>query len=80
MMITTNQQLEEHLDHEFFARFDDVRERYSAELEDLRQNELAEDDYMNYLTQVDEAGFGDDVEAYEASWARTFDFYTQLGG
>ena len=63
---------QEHADHVFGAQYDDVRERYAAELEDLRQDDLQYQWYTGYMTKVWDAGFGTDDEAYEASWKRTF--------
>ena len=34
-------QQQEHADHVFGAQYDDVRERYASELEDLRQDDLS---------------------------------------
>ena len=63
---------QEHADHVFGAQFDDVRERYAAELEDLRQDDLQYEWWEEYMTKVWNAGFGDDSDAYEDSWKRTF--------
>ena len=63
---------QEHADHVFGAQYDDVRERFAAELEDLRQDDLQYEWWEEYMTKVWEAGFGDDLDAYEDSWKRTF--------
>ena len=59
----------EHLEHEFGAQFDDIRERYASEIEDLRQDDLAYADEMEYRQKVYDAGFGDDCGAYENATA-----------
>jgi hypothetical protein len=56
----------------YFAGSDSIRERYAAEIEDMKQDALASDAWYEYLHQVESAGFGDDTVAYEASWRRTF--------
>ena len=66
-------QLQDHLDHEFGAQYDNVRERYSSELEDLKKDDLAYADETKYRQKVYDAGFGDDCEAYEESWKRTIE-------
>ena len=68
-------QLQEHLDHEFSAQYDDVRERYASEMRDIRMDEEMEREHYEYLWKVKEAGFGDDCEAYEANWQRTLNYY-----
>ena len=68
-MIDTYQ---EHQDHVFGAQYDDVRERYASEIEDMRQYDLSYEYEMQYRTKVWEAGFGDDLDAYEDPWKRTF--------
>tara|TARA_R110002167_G_scaffold65261_3_gene184393 strand:+ start:105 stop:371 length:267 start_codon:yes stop_codon:yes gene_type:complete len=69
---------QEHADHVFGAQFDDVRERYASELEDLKACGWADEDEMKYRQTVYESGFGDDIDAYESSWKRTF-AYAQSG-
>tara|TARA_Y100000356_G_scaffold19168_1_gene13633 strand:+ start:337 stop:585 length:249 start_codon:yes stop_codon:yes gene_type:complete len=64
-------QYQEHMDHEFGAQYDDVRERYHAERLDIEAYEQAEEDYYEYMSKVYQAGFGDDSEAYE-------DYFKQL--
>ena len=56
----------EHADHEFGAQYDDIRERYASEIQDMRYDEESEREYYEYLQKVYDAGFGDDWEAYEA--------------
>jgi hypothetical protein len=63
---------QEHADHVFGAQYDDVRERYAAELEDLKADDRAYEYEQQYRTKVWEVGFGDDLDAYEDSWKRTF--------
>ena len=70
-MIDTYQ---EHQDHVFGAQYDDVRERYAAELEDLRADDRAYEYEQQYRTKVYEAGYPDTFEGmdeYEDSWKRT---------
>ena len=67
-----NNLAQEHADHVFGAQYDDVRERYAAELEDLKADDLNYQYEMEYRQKVYEAGFGDDLDAYEDSWKRTF--------
>ena len=64
-------QYQEHMDHEFGAQYDDVRERYSAEIKDLEMYAKSEEEHYEYMGKVYEAGFGDDSEAYE-------DYFKQL--
>ncbi len=70
-MILASQQLQEHLDHEFGAQYDDVRERYASEIEDMKHWAEAEDEHYEYMQKVYDAGYGEDADAYEASWKRT---------
>ena len=68
----------EHADHVFGAQYDDVRERYHREAEDMRNESLMSDEYQEYMQKVYDAGFGEDAEAYEANWARTIEYYESL--
>ena len=70
-MLLASEQLQEHLDHEFGAQYDDVRERYASEIQDMRNYEESEREHDEYMQKVYDAGFGDDDRAYEASWKRT---------
>ena len=76
-MFSRAQQLE--VEEEFYAKQDAIRERYSAELRDLRMNDLIEQEYHEYMQKVHAAGFGYDSDAYEASWKRTITYYEQQG-
>ena len=58
---------QEHADHVFGAQYDDVRERYASEMEDLRMDDLIYQDEMEYRQKVHDAGF-DSAEEYEAYW------------
>jgi glutathionyl-hydroquinone reductase len=51
---------------DYFAKDDAIRERYAAELEDLRADDAAYAYEQEYMQKVYEAGFGDDWQAYEA--------------
>ena len=67
-----NNSAQEHLDHVAWAQYDAVRERYASELEDLKADDRQHEYEMQYRQKVYEAGFGDDLDAYEDSWKRTF--------
>jgi hypothetical protein len=73
----TYSQSQEHYDHVFGAQYDDVRERYASELEDIKAMERADLYEMEYRHLVTEAGFPDTLEGmdeYEASWKRVFEY------
>lgn len=72
-MFSRAQQLE--VEEEFYASQDAIRERYACQIEDARREALIEQEYTEYMTKVWDAGFGDDYEAYEAYWKRTFEYY-----
>ena len=72
---------QEHQDHVFGAQYDDVRERYASELEDIKAMERADRYEEEYRYLVTQAGYPDTFEGmdeYEASWKRTF-AYAQSG-
>ena len=62
---------QEHADHVFGAQYDDVRERYSAEIADMS---AADEEHSEYMQKVYDAGFGHDDEAYEELWKRTIKY------
>lgn len=66
--------LQEHMDHEFGAQYDHVRERYACQIEDARREALIWQEEQEYMTRVWDAGHGTDYEAYEAAWQRTFEY------
>tara|TARA_R110000824_G_scaffold294994_1_gene483394 strand:- start:65 stop:298 length:234 start_codon:yes stop_codon:yes gene_type:complete len=68
---------QEHADHVFGAQYDDVRERYSAEIEDMRLEGLIDHEHNKYMQKVYDAGFGEDDEAYESSWKRTIEYFKE---
>ena len=70
-MLLQSQQLQEHLDHEFGARYDDVRERYASEIACMNE---ADEEHGEYMQVVYDAGYGDDSDAYEANWKRTKEY------
>lgn len=72
-MFSLAQQLE--AEEEFYAKQDAIRERYACQIEDARREALIEQEMQDYYNKVWEAGFGTDVEAYEAYWKRTFEYY-----
>jgi hypothetical protein len=77
----TYSQSQEHYDHVFGSQYDDVRERYASELEDIKAMERADFYEMEYRHLVTEAGFPDTLDGmdeYEAMWKRTFE-YAQSG-
>ena len=70
----THSQSQEHQDHVFGSQYDDKRERYAAELEDIRAMEQADLYEQEYRWRVHEAGYPDTLEGheqYEAAWTRT---------
>ena len=64
---------------DYFAKDDAIRERYWREAEDMRNESLMSDEYQEYMQKVYDAGFGEDVDAYEADWKRTFEYAEQQG-
>lgn len=74
-MFTRAQQLE--AEQEFFSKQDDIRERYFAELRDIRAETLIEQQHHEYMNKVWAAGYGDDADAYESYWTRTLKYYEQ---
>ena len=58
---------------DYFAKDDSIRERYASERLDLRMYEESEKEHYEYMQKVQDAGFGDDDEAYEASWKRSLE-------
>jgi glutathionyl-hydroquinone reductase len=64
---------------DYFAKDDAIRERYHREAEDMRNESLMSDEHQEYLQKVYDAGFGEDVEAYEESWKRTLNYYENQG-
>ena len=74
-MLLQSKLFQEHLDHEFGARYDDVRERYASEIEDMKHWAEAEEEHHEYMQLVHDAGFGEDADAYEASWRRSFNYF-----
>ena len=70
-MLLQSQLLQEHLDHEFGAGYDDVRERYAS---DIASMEGADEEHGEYMQVVYDAGYGDDDRAYEANWKRTIEY------
>ena len=73
-MSLQSQLLQEHLDHEFGARYDDVRERYASEIRDLQMFAESEQEHYEYMQKVYDAGYGDDSDAYESYWKRTMEY------
>ena len=71
--------MQEHADHVFGAQYDDVRERYASEIQDMRDYEESEREHYEYLHKAHDAGFGNDYEAYEAQWERTLNYYENQG-
>ena len=71
-MLLQSQQLQEHLDHEFGARYDDIRERHASEIACMNE---ADEEHGEYMQVVYDAGYGDDDRAYEANWKRTIAYF-----
>ena len=69
--------MQEHADHVFGAQYDDIRERYASEIQDMRDYEESEREHYEYMQKVYEAGFGDDDQAYENSWKRTEAYFNE---
>jgi hypothetical protein len=77
----TYSQSQEHYDHVFGSQYDDTRERYASELEDLKADSLAYGEEMRYRQTIIDAGYAGTLEGmdeYEASWKRIFQ-YAQSG-
>jgi len=68
----------EHADHVFGAQYDDVRERYASEIQDMRDYAESEQEYYEYMWKVKEAGFGEDWGAYERQWERTLNYWANF--
>ena len=65
---------QEHADHVEGARYDDVRERYASERRDLEIYDLQTQEHDDYMNRVWAAGYGEDIDAYEADWKRTMQY------
>lgn len=76
-MYSSTQQADDSWD-DYFAKRDSIRERYHREAEDMRRESEIDHEYCEYMQKVQDAGFGTDDEAYEASWKRTLDYYEHL--
>ena len=70
-MFSRAQQLE--VEEEYFAKQDAIRERYAHELEDIKHDELIEQDWHDYMNRVHAAGYTD-AEDYELYWKRVFEY------
>ena len=77
MTLVCNPQLQEHLDHEFGAQYDDIRERYASEIRDLEIDNRMTAWHNEYMQKVYDAGYGDDDQAYEASWKRSEAYFEE---
>jgi hypothetical protein len=62
---------------DYFAKDDAIRERYWQEAQDMRNESLMSDEHQEYLQKVYDAGFGEDWQAYEASWKRSLEYAEQ---
>ncbi len=74
-MYSSTQQVDDMWD-DYFAAGDAIRERYAAELADLKADDLAQEAHDEYMNRVWESGFGSDWFAYEEYWKR-LDKYAQ---
>lgn len=73
-MYTSTQQVDDRWD-DYFAGSDATRERYAAELEDIKADNRMQQWHEEYMTKVWDAGYGTDADAYEAHWSRLFKYY-----
>jgi hypothetical protein len=60
---------------DYYAKQDDIRERYHRETQDIKNEALIEQEHTEYMTRVWDAGYGTDTDAYEAYWSRVFDYF-----
>jgi hypothetical protein len=67
---------QEHMDHQFDSQYDDIRERYHDSIIGLDSGDEWREWYEHdqYMQTVKDAGYGQDVEAYEANWLRTMEY------
>ena len=72
-MFNRAQQLE--AEEEFYAKQDDLRERYHCQIRDMMNMDQEYQEYHEYMTRVQSAGFGYDSDAYEAHWKRMIEYY-----
>jgi hypothetical protein len=72
-MFSRAQQLE--VEEEFYAKQDDIRERYHCQIRDMMDMSMIEQEYTEYMTKVWDAGYGYDSDAYEAAWSRMEVYY-----
>ena len=77
-MSSREQQLEAEEEH--FAKQDDIRERYHCQIRDIMDMDPIEQEYIEYMTNVWDAGFGYDSDAYEAHWKRMLEYYEKQPG
>lgn len=75
-MYTSTQQVDDRWE-EYFSKSDSQRERFSAELLDIKMDDLQQQWYNEYMTKVWDAGFGTDDDAYEAYWKRLNEYSTR---
>lgn len=75
-MYTSTQQVDDRWE-EYFSKSDSQRERFSAELLDVKMDDLQQQWYDEYMTKVWSAGFGTDEDAYEAYWKRLNEYSTR---
>ena len=75
-MYSSTQQTDD-LMEDMFSKQDDIRERYYREMEDIKNYELSEQEHHEYMNKVWAMGYGDDVDAYEAYWTRTLQYYEE---
>lgn len=74
-MISCSHQYDEHLEHIINSEYDDKRERYACQLQDIRNEALIEQEYHDYMNRVWAAGYGTDSDAYEAYWKRLEQYF-----
>ncbi len=72
-MFSRAQQLE--VEEEFYAKQDDIRERYHCQIRDMMDMSMIAQEYTEYMTKVWDAGYRYDSDAYEAHWKRMLSYY-----
>ena len=60
---------------DYYAKQDASRERHHDQIRNLMDMDPVEQQYVEYMTRVSDAGFGYDHEAYEACWTRMLEYY-----
>ena len=77
-MLSSYEQYQEHLDHEYGAQYDNIRERYACQIQEARMEALIWREEQEYYSKVWDAGYGTDVDEYEAYWKRLEQYYNDI--